>query len=266
MRAKRADKLILALMMFLLVALTLAGCGQEGGDSFDGSLPSTTASDKDYIPKEDHYDWDDLDSKAFKESKFNVQNGSGESSSARKPAGILDKIFGLFGQGEKQASRAKQKNKAKEKTQTSAKGSSGSNGQTQRKTAKEKTDAEQTSSNVTVTIECKALIGNSEIDEGTKSLIPPKGYILRSEKIRIKKGETVYEVLKKAAKEGGIVLNTQQTAFGVYIAGIAGIEEKAAGGESGWKYSVNGKFPGRSCDNIKLSPGDRVVWTYVLRA
>ena len=252
--------------MFLLVMLTLAGCGQDGGDSFDGSLPSVTASDKDYIPKEDHYDWDDLDSEAFKESKFNVQNGSGGSASAGKPAGILDKLFGLYGQGEKQATGAKKQNKAKKKTHASAKGSSGSKERTKRKTAKETKDKEQTGSTVTVTIECKVLIGNGDIDEGTKSLIPPKGYILKSEKIRIKKGETVYEVLKKAAKEGGIVLNTQQTAFGVYIAGIAGIEEKAAGGESGWKYSVNGKYPGKSCDNIKVAAGDKIVWIYVLKA
>ena len=96
--------------------------------------------------------------------------------------------------------------------------------------------------------------------------MPSDGYIIKKKKIEIGSGETVYSVLTKARDKYGFALNVENTQFGKYIAGIAGIEEKACGDESGWKYKVNGKYPNKSCSAISVSAGDVIVWVYVLEA
>lgn len=117
-----------------------------------------------------------------------------------------------------------------------------------------------------IVIECKKLVGNDDIEPGYEDLVPSTGYILRGVDIEIKDGDTVYDVLKKAGKEYGFIINVEQTQFGAYIAGIAGLDEKICGEESGWKYKVNGSYPGKSCAKVKVSDGDKVVWVYVLKA
>ncbi|MBQ9179351.1 MAG: DUF4430 domain-containing protein, partial [Firmicutes bacterium] len=117
-----------------------------------------------------------------------------------------------------------------------------------------------------IVIECKKLVGNDDIEPGYDDLVPSTGYILRGVDIEIKDGDTVYDVLKKAGKEYNFIINVEQTQFDAYIAGIAGLDEKICGEESGWKYKVNGSYPGRSCAKVKVSDGDKVVWVYVLKA
>ena len=47
---------------------------------------------------------------------------------------------------------------------------------------------------------------------------------------------------------------------------LFGLSEKQFGGQSGWKYYVNGTAPGKSCVDYTLQDGDRVQWSYVLKA
>jgi hypothetical protein len=54
--------------------------------------------------------------------------------------------------------------------------------------------------------------------------------------------------------------------MGVYIAAINGYAEKDQGGESGWKYAVNGSYPSYSAGACKLSDGDAVTWVYATSA
>ncbi len=44
----------------------------------------------------------------------------------------------------------------------------------------------------------------------------------------------------------GLSVNSRNSAFGVYVAGIGGLSEFDHGGGSGWKYKVNGTFPNHS--------------------
>ena len=61
----------------------------------------------------------------------------------------------------------------------------------------------------------------------------------------------------------GLSVNSRNSAFGVYVAGIGGLSEFDHGGGSGWKYKVNGTFPNHSASVHELHDGDSVVWVYV---
>jgi hypothetical protein len=75
-------------------------------------------------------------------------------------------------------------------------------------------------------------------------------------------GATAYDALLAT----GASVNARSTAMGVYIAAINGYAEKDQGGESGWKYAVNGSYPSYSAGACKLSDGDAVTWVYATSA
>lgn len=98
---------------------------------------------------------------------------------------------------------------------------------------------------VTVTIDARADGGSSS--SYTVSLNP---------------GSTAYDALVAT----GASVNARSTAMGVYVAAINGYAEKDQGGESGWKYAVNGSYPNYSAGVCTLSDGDAVTWVYVTSA
>lgn len=98
---------------------------------------------------------------------------------------------------------------------------------------------------VTVTIDARADGGSSS--SYTVSLNPDA---------------TAYDALVAT----GASVNARSTAMGVYVAAINGYAEKDQGGESGWKYAVNGSYPNYSAGACTLSDGDAVTWVYVTSA
>jgi hypothetical protein len=98
---------------------------------------------------------------------------------------------------------------------------------------------------VTVTIDARA-------DGGSSS----------SYTVSLDAGATAYDALLAT----GASVNARSTAMGVYIAAINGYAEKDQGGESGWKYAVNGSYPSYSAGACKLSDGDAVTWVYATSA
>lgn len=50
---------------------------------------------------------------------------------------------------------------------------------------------------------------------------------------------------------------------GSYVSAINGLSEFDAGEQSGWMYSVNGKYPEIPAGDYVLKKGDKVVWRYV---
>lgn len=98
---------------------------------------------------------------------------------------------------------------------------------------------------VTVTIDARADGGSSS--SYTVSLNP---------------GSTAYDALVAT----GASVNARSTAMGVYVAAVNGYAEKDQGGESGWKYAVNGSYPNYSAGVCTLSDGDAVTWVYVTSA
>ena len=75
-------------------------------------------------------------------------------------------------------------------------------------------------------------------------------------------GATAYDALVAT----GAGVNARSTAMGIYVAAINGYAEKDQGGESGWKYAVNGSYPNYSAGAYTLSDGDAVTWVYVMSA
>jgi hypothetical protein len=118
----------------------------------------------------------------------------------------------------------------------------------------------------TIKITCSKLVGNNDLDDAQRARVPKSGVILEKTTVEISNGDSVYDILKKACKKKGIVVAAENTGLGIYVAGIDGFYEKDAGGESGWKYKVNGKYPNDSAGDVKVKNGDVIEWVYVLEA
>ena len=110
---------------------------------------------------------------------------------------------------------------------------------------------------VTLCILCDAVSGKD-------THIASDGIVLDTVTIDIESGDSVYDVLKKAANEYSLVLNTRGRQNSVYIVGINNINEFDFGNTSGWTYWVNGERPTLSCSAFKLKDGDTVEWHYSL--
>lgn len=80
---------------------------------------------------------------------------------------------------------------------------------------------------------------------------------------KVNEKASVYDVLKKACEDNNIPLNTKDTVYGAYIAGINNIDEMDCGKYSGWTYYVNDEFPSLSCDKYNVKPGDKIIFSYV---
>lgn len=85
------------------------------------------------------------------------------------------------------------------------------------------------------------------------------GPVSGSGSFEFEEGATVYDALMAL----NLSVNAQNSAMGIYIAGIGGLAEKQHGGQSGWKYSVNGVDANMSCASYVLHDGDVVAWRYV---
>lgn len=85
------------------------------------------------------------------------------------------------------------------------------------------------------------------------------GPVSGSGSFEFEEGATVYDALMAL----NLSVNAQNSATGIYIVGIGGLAEKQHGGQSGWKYSVNGVDANISCAAYVLHDGDVVAWRYV---
>lgn len=112
---------------------------------------------------------------------------------------------------------------------------------------------------VKVLIECKTILNNMErLQNGYQSFIPQNGIILNTTSVEIKEGDTVLNVLKRVSNQNKIKLSIRSG----YVEGIANIDESICGDESGWIYSVNGKFINTGASNCKVNQGDEIKWQY----
>ena len=152
-------------------------------------------------------------------------------------------------------------------------GNSGSSSQSNNKTSPTTAKSQQTTPatkktyTCTVTIDCSVLLSNMDnLTEGKEAYVPSNGYILKNYTIKAQEGETVYSLLKRVCAANGIPYNAQNTSFGTYISGINNLDEKDCGSASGWKYKVNGVYPGHTCEREKIKSNSTIVWEYVTHA
>ncbi len=129
----------------------------------------------------------------------------------------------------------------------------------------------------TVRIECNTIYDNiGSFNSSKKSFLPTSGIILNDAQVSLNGGESAFDVIKKACEENVCTDNCKYCkAAGVqieytytptfnnyYIEGIHQIYEKDCGTQSGWMYSVNGKFPDTGTSSYTVSPGDVIVFSF----
>lgn len=108
---------------------------------------------------------------------------------------------------------------------------------------------------VTFSVDCSTAVaaGNE-----TAQAISSDGIILKPMSIALEEGATPFDALQKS----GLVVSYSRDVFGVFIKSIQSLAVNACGSESGWLYSVNGTYPGKSCSKYTLKDGDVVCWRY----
>ncbi len=86
-----------------------------------------------------------------------------------------------------------------------------------------------------------------------------KGYVLGSTRVGIRKGDTVWDILKDQLDRRRIDYKASGNG---YIQSIDGDGEFDYGPGSGWMYKVDGKYPEYGANDFKLYGGERVEWRY----
>lgn len=91
------------------------------------------------------------------------------------------------------------------------------------------------------------------------------GNIINEMTVYINEGDTAFEQLQNAVAKEEIVINYTGNNLmkNIYISSIDGLSEFDYGPMSGWKYTVNGEYPDKSCADVSLKDGDEVKWIYV---
>lgn len=85
-----------------------------------------------------------------------------------------------------------------------------------------------------------------------------KGIILDESNVEIKRGDTVLSFTKRILDRHNISYEDRSG----YIASIDGQGEFDKGPDSGWMYSVNGKFPDVGAGQVRINNGDNISWLY----
>lgn len=118
---------------------------------------------------------------------------------------------------------------------------------------------------VSVVVECSDLLSNMEfLKEEKRLLVPENGIIFSKNEIAVQENESAFDILKRELINSGIHIEFSLSPVynSVYIEGINNIYEFDCGERSGWKYSVNGKYPPVASSEYKVKSGDKIVFTY----
>ncbi len=122
------------------------------------------------------------------------------------------------------------------------------------------TDADQANApvgTVTLCISCHTVVGKSDSE-----YIPSDGILLIDTEFEFDEGETVYDILVRAARRHGIQTDIRGDGETAYVSGIGFLYEFDFGELSGWVYHVNGVSPSIGCGQYALSDGDKIEWLY----
>ena len=117
----------------------------------------------------------------------------------------------------------------------------------------------------TLSVRCdNAVAAADTLAPETAAILPADGVLLADTAVAFADGETVFDVLLRAARTAGLHLEFEKTPLygGVYIEGIGNLYAFDGGDLSGWVYAVNGVFPEVSASAYVLADGDTVEWIY----
>lgn len=117
----------------------------------------------------------------------------------------------------------------------------------------------------TLSVRCDTVLQHMEwMDPGKAEIIPADGMIFPEQTVTFYEGESVFNVLLREMKKNKIHLEFTSTPVyhSAYIEGINNLYEFDCGELSGWKYKVNGWFPGFGSSRYQLKQGDKIEWVY----
>lgn len=118
---------------------------------------------------------------------------------------------------------------------------------------------------VYISIDCiTALDYISVLAPAQSEKIPSDGVIFAKKQLRLRKNDTVYDILNRVTRVYKIQAESiyAKQFASVYIQGINHLYEFDCGDLSGWMYSVNGVFPNYGCSKYYLKDGDVICWRY----
>jgi len=92
--------------------------------------------------------------------------------------------------------------------------------------------------------------------------LPDEKDILEAREVEIKEDDQVLDLLIRVTRQEEIQMKYRGSGSGAYVEGIADLNEFDRGPESGWMYSINGRFPNRSAGTKPVEPGDNLKWVY----
>lgn len=117
----------------------------------------------------------------------------------------------------------------------------------------------------TLTVSAETILDNMDrLDPAKKEVLPEDGTLLVEQTVIFYEGESVFDVLLRAAKEGKIHMEFTSVPFynSKYIEGIGNLYEYDCGELSGWMYKVNDWFPNYGCSQYPVKEGDQIQWLY----
>ncbi len=117
----------------------------------------------------------------------------------------------------------------------------------------------------TLEVRCDVLLTRlDELEPGKAALVPEDGILLPETTVQFEKGETVFDVFRRILRQEKIHFEyIDASAYNsVYVEGIGNLYEFDCGPQSGWRYYVNGVYPGLSCGDYTLADGDCIVFAY----
>ncbi len=113
----------------------------------------------------------------------------------------------------------------------------------------------------TLTIACETALSGSELDAQTAAALPSDGYLLPATEVEFTDGESVLDVLQRAAQAENLTLDVVDGEY-PYVNGIGVLAGGSAGAMSGWLFSVNGEYPSVGVADRKVQAGDAIVFSY----
>ena len=167
----------------------------------------------------------------------------------------------------KETNLSEVKNNTDSKNSTTLKPSTDNNSNknnttTQAKPSQSITQQTPKAQTVSISINCKSAIDNGLNNKKGFTHLPSSGVILSNMNVEIKNGDTVFDVLVKATHQKGIHMEYTGSGSSIYIEGIDNLYEFDAGSESGWQYSVNGKYVNYGCGSYKVKANDVINFSY----
>lgn len=86
--------------------------------------------------------------------------------------------------------------------------------------------------------------------------------VMAQDYVEFEEGMSAYDALKILADNYEMTVKISGIGQAVYVKGINGLMEFDYGGQSGWKYKVNGAYPSLGAGAYILKDGDQVEWIY----